>query len=296
MIKLQNVSKNFAKTFILKDLNGTIKDECIYGLIGANGAGKSTLLRLISSIYSLDEGSITLDKEDVYDNPSLKQKIVFVPDELYFYPNYTLKDMANFRKALYPSFSTTDLESMAKILKLPLDRSLETFSKGERRQSAIILALATHAKYYLFDETFDGIDPVVRKTIKKMMAREMCDYHSTMLITSHNLRELEDICDYLGVLYEGKILFESEIDELKATRYKVQLSFNEPKTKKDFANLDIVSYEHKGKIDTLVLRGQEKDITKTLEKMHPVLMEYVPLTLEEIFIYEMEDLGYVFME
>lgn len=296
MIQIKDVSKSFNNIKILDKLNCTITDNCIYGLVGANGSGKSTLLRLINGIYKQEEGTITMNGEELFDNVTLKQKIVFVPDDLFFYPGYTLKDMFQFYQALYPKFDEEYAVSLAKMFKLDQNRKISTFSKGMKRQCALIASLATNAEYMFFDETFDGLDPVVRNTMKKLIAKKMSEQNTTIIMTSHNLRELEDICDRLGLLYKGGILFESEIDNLKTNMYKVQISFAQEKKKEDFKGIDILSFKKVGSIITLVIKDEKKTSRKILEKMKPVILDYLPLTLEEIFIYEMEVLGYEFEE
>lgn len=296
MIQIKDVSKSFNNVKILDKLNCTITDNCIYGLVGANGSGKSTLLRLINGIYKQEEGTITMNGEELFNNATLKQKIVFVPDDLFFYPGYTLKDMFQFYQALYPKFDEEYAVSLAKMFKLDQNRKISTFSKGMKRQCALIASLGTNAEYMFFDETFDGLDPVVRNTMKKLIAKKMSEQNTTIIMTSHNLRELEDICDRLGLLYKGGILFESEIDNLKTNMYKVQISFAQEKKKEDFKGIDILSFKKVGSIITLVIKDEKKTSRKILEKMKPVILDYLPLTLEEIFIYEMEVLGYEFEE
>ncbi len=296
MIQIKDVSKSFNNVKILDKLNCTITDNCIYGLVGANGSGKSTLLRLINGIYKQEEGTITMNGEELFNNATLKQKIVFVPDDLFFYPGYTLKDMFQFYQALYPKFDEEYAVSLAKMFKLDQNRKISTFSKGMKRQCALIASLATNAEYMFFDETFDGLDPVVRNTMKKLIAKKMSEQNTTIIMTSHNLRELEDICDRLGLLYKGGILFESEIDNLKTNMYKAQISFAQEKKKEDFKGIDILSFKKVGSIITLVIKDEKKTSRKILEKMKPVILDYLPLTLEEIFIYEMEVLGYEFEE
>lgn len=296
MIQIKDVSKSFNNVKILDKLNCTITDNCIYGLVGANGSGKSTLLRLINGIYKQEEGTITMNGEELFNNATLKQKIVFVPDDLFFYPGYTLKDMFQFYQSLYPKFDEEYAVSLAKMFKLDQNRKISTFSKGMKRQCALIASLATNAEYMFFDETFDGLDPVVRNTMKKLIAKKMSEQNTTIIMTSHNLRELEDICDRLGLLYKGGILFESEIDNLKTNMYKVQISFAQEKKKEDFKGIDILSFKKVGSIITLVIKDEKKTSRKILEKMKPVILDYLPLTLEEIFIYEMEVLGYEFEE
>ena len=295
MIEIKNLSKSFdGKEYVLENLNCCIKDNAIYGLVGANGAGKSTLLRLINSIYKADEGTILIDNENAYDNESLKQEMVFVPDDLYFYPGYSLMDMAEFYKSLYHNFDMNYVINIANTLKLNPNAKISSFSKGMKRQCALICALACNAKYIFLDETFDGLDPVVRKFFKKLLSDAMSKKDSTIIMTSHNLRELEDICDNLGLLYKGNILFESDIDTLKTNMFKVQISLKGDFDKKTFKKLKILSYKKVGSVATLIIDEEGKDSRKYLESLNPVILDYLPLTLEEVFIYQMEALGYEF--
>lgn len=296
MIEIKGVSKRYDKDDVLYNLNCTIKENCIYGLVGANGSGKSTLLRLINGILIPDKGNIKVGKEKTFDNEKVKQNMVFIPDDLYFYPSYTLLDMAKFYQAMYKKFDMDYLKKLAGHLHLALNQKLSGFSKGMKRQCALILALATRSKYMFFDETFDGIDPVVRNFFKKAMARQMEEDKTTIIMTSHNLRELEDICDNLGLLYDGGILFESDIDSIKTNMFKVQISLKKDFDKEDFKDLEVLNFKKVGSIATLIIKDEKQESRNILEKMNPIILDYLPLTLEEVFIYEMEALGYAFEE
>lgn len=294
MIRIDKLSKKYDKDYVLNNLSCTIKDNCIYGLVGANGAGKSTLLRIIMGIFEKDEGIITIDDELVDENTELKQKMVFVPDDLFFYPGYTLLDTAKYYESMYKDFDMNYLKELATTLNLSLNTKISTFSKGMKRQCALICAIATNADYMFFDETFDGLDPVIRSTMKKVLIKQMNKKKTTVVMTSHNLRELEDICDNLGLLYKGGILFESDIDTIKTNMYKVQISLKEKFDKDDFKDFDIISYKKQGSIATIIIKDKDGNSKKKLEKMNPVILDYLNLTLEEVFIYEMEALGYEF--
>ncbi len=296
MIEIKGVSKRYDKEDVLQNLNCTIKENCIYGLVGANGSGKSTLLRLINGILIPDKGSIKIGKEKTFDNEKIKQNMVFIPDDLYFYPSYTLLDMAKFYQAMYKKFDMEYLKKLANHLHLATNQKLSSFSKGMKRQCALILALSTRSKYMFFDETFDGIDPVIRNFFKKAIAKQMEEDKTTIIMTSHNLRELEDICDNLGLLYDGGILFESDIDSIKTNMFKVQISLKEDFDKEDFKDLEVLSFKKVGSIATLIIKDEKQESRDILEKMNPIILDYLPLTLEEVFIYEMEALGYAFEE
>lgn len=296
MIKIENLSKKYDKNYVIENLNCTIKDGSIYGLVGSNGAGKSTLLRLINGIFLPDSGTILIDDKQVFENETLKQELVFVPDDLFFYPGYTLLDTAKYYQAMYKKFDMEYLIKLASILKLDLNKKISTFSKGMKRQCALICAIATHSKYMFFDETFDGLDPVIRNTIKKIIAKQMDTDNTTIVMTSHNLRELEDICDNLGLLHKGGILFESDIETIKTNMYKVQISLKDKFSKETFKDLEVLSYKKLGSVATLIINDKEGTSKKKLQKLNPIILDFLPLTLEEVFIYEMEALGYEFNE
>ncbi len=296
MIEIKNVSKRYGDLEVLSNLNCTIKDGLIYGLVGANGSGKSTLLRIVNGIYLADDGDVKIDGEDVLDNSEVKQNLVFVPDDLFFYSGYTIYDMGLFYQALYKKFDMKYLERLAKTLKLDMHKKIGTFSKGMKRQCALILAIATNARYMFFDETFDGVDPVVRNVIKKILANHLEETNATIVLTSHNLRELEDIADNLGLLHKGGILFEGDIDEIKTNMFKVQISLKGDFDKETFEGIDMLNFKKVGSIATMIVKGDKEKIGKQLEKLKPIILDYLPLSLEEIFIYQMEVLGYEFSE
>ncbi len=294
MIKVDRVSKKYDNDFVLNNLSFNIKDNCIYGLVGANGAGKSTLLRIIMGIFDANIGSVTIDGEEVSHNVKLKQKMVFIPDDLFFYPGHTLIDMAKYYQSMYDEFDMDYLRELAKLLKLKENVKISNFSKGMKRQCALICAIATNADYMFFDETFDGLDPVIRNVMKKIIVKQMNKKKTTIVMTSHNLRELEDICDNLGLLYQGGILFESEIDTIKTNMYKVQISLKGDFDKDDFSDIDLLSYKKNGSVATLIIKDVDNTSKKKLAKKNPIILDYLNLTLEEIFIYEMEAMGYEF--
>lgn len=294
MIKISNLSKTFGKKSVLENLNCNIQTNSIYGLIGANGAGKSTLLRIINDIYKKDSGSIEIDGVEVEDNEELKQKLVFVPDDLYFFSGYTILDMGKFYQSMYKDFDMEYFKKLIEMLKLDLNAKIQNFSKGMKRQTALICAISTNASYMFFDETFDGLDPVVRNLMKKIIIKQMEKKDTTIIMTSHNLRELEDICDNLGLLYKGGILFESDINSLKTNMFKIQISLKEDFDKDKFSELDIMNYKKVGSVATIIAKGNKENAEKILKNMNPLILDFLPLTLEEVFIYEMEVLGYEF--
>ena len=294
MIKITGLVKSFGDKKVLDGLNCTIKTGTIYGLIGANGAGKSTLMRIITGVYNKDAGSIEVDGEELKDVEEIKQKFVYVSDDLFFFKNYTIKDTLKFYKKLYKNFDAEYAMKLVKTLNLNELQRIETFSKGMKRQTAIICALATNAEYMFFDETFDGIDPVVRSFIKRAISEKMEEKGCTIIVSSHNLRELEDICDNLGLLYKGGILFESEIDTLKTNMFKIQISLRDEFSQDNFSDFKVLSFKKSGSVATIILEGNREEYEEKLNAMNPIILDFLPLTLEEIFIYQMEVLGYEF--
>ncbi len=297
MIEIKNITKGFGKITALNDISCTIDDGCIFGMVGANGAGKSTLLRLIAGVYVPDSGTVTLDGENIYDAPAVKEKIVFSPDTIRLVSSgSTLRRMAEFYAACYSRFSFERFEQLAKVFGLDPRMHIRSMSKGMTKQAQTVLTLSCGAKVVLFDETFDGLDPIARNVAKKLLYRDVCDNGTTVIVTSHSLRELEDTCDQLAMLYQGKIVLRSDVSDLKTKLFKVQLAFSEERTSEDFEGLDVLSFQKNGKVINLIIRGDREQAQRQLEGMQPVLMEVLPLSLEEVFTYEMDTLGYKFEE
>lgn len=296
MIELKSVSKKFDHFQALDKIGSSISDSSIYGMVGSNGAGKSTLLRILAGIYEVDEGEVLYDGQAIYNNPEVKKDVVLVGDELYFFPGADLKRMAKFYASVYDNFDKDLFNELIIDFKLDINKNLGHYSKGMRRQAAIVLALSTGANYLLFDETFDGLDPVARKFVKKKICEIVADKKATVIITSHSLRELEDICDHLVLLHKGSLVVDSDIIELKTHKFKVQIAFREEFNRDKFSDFDIVSYSQRGSVANIIINGEKEIVVNRLKGLNPVLLDVLPLTLEEIFIYEMEKLGYDFLE
>lgn len=292
MITIEQLSKAFGDIQAVKQVSAEIKSGSIFGLIGSNGAGKSTFLRLLAGIYKPDLGRVLIDGEDVYENTGAKQRIFYISDDQYFLYNGTMRDMADLFSGIYARFSYEKFESLSGMFKLDTKRKMHTFSKGMQKQAHIILALSCQPDYLFCDETFDGLDPVMRQAVKRLLADAVAQRQMTPIIASHNLRELEDICDHIGLLHQGGIVFEKEIDDLRFNIHKVQCAFRVPKERHDFAALDVVSLENRGSLSTMIVRGDREKTQAVIDSMMPLYSEMVPLTLEEIFITEMEVLGY----
>lgn len=294
MIKVENATKRFGSFEAVKKMNCTIPEGCIYGLIGSNGAGKSTFLRIVTGIYKPEEGRVTIDDQPVYENPEVKKRFAFVPDELYFLPQASMNRMAKLYSRSYESFSDARFVSLVKTFGLDPKVNINSFSKGMKRQAATILALATQPDYIFFDETFDGLDPVMRNLVKNVIYSDVCERKCTTVITSHSLRELEDTCDQLALLHKGGIIFESDIENIKTSLFKIQIAFNEDFTKERFKDIDLLNYSKKGSVANLIAKGDREKTVTLLRDMNPILLDVLPLTLEEVFIYEMDALGYAF--
>ena len=280
----------------LNDLNCEIPSGCVCGLVGSNGAGKSTLMRLIAGIYRPYGGRITVDGLSVWENPVAKAKIVYISDDLYFLPQSTLSKMARFYRALYPNFSNERYRELVKTFQLDEHASLGGFSKGMKRQAATVLGLSTMSEYLMFDETFDGLDPVMRHLVKRVIYEDIMERHTTTVITSHSLRELEDTCDRLALLHQGGVVFQSDVQNLKTSLFKVQLAFDHPFSREYFLGLEILSYEQQGSVCTMIIRGEKDRNEAMLRALRPLICDFLPLNLEEVFIYETEALGYRFGE
>ncbi|HPF88754.1 MAG TPA: ABC transporter ATP-binding protein [Candidatus Limiplasma sp.] len=296
MIIANNVTKRFSDVVALDHLSCKIPDSCVYGLVGANGAGKSTFLRLASGVFQPDDGSITMNQQPIFENMDVKKHCVFVADEFWSLPHADMKRMADLYAAAYDTYDFKRFHALTKEFELPEDRPLTAFSKGMRRQAATILALSTGADVFFFDETFDGLDPVMRNLVKKKLYDEVFDRGATVIVTSHSLRELEDTCDQLALLYKGGIVLESDVGELKTSIFKMQVAFTGEYDQTKFDGLDIVSFNKQGSVSTLIVRGDKTECRTKLETLSPLLLEVVPISLEEIFIYEMEALGYAFQK
>ncbi len=296
MIKVDKVTKAFGDIRALDGVTAEIPDGSIYGLIGSNGSGKSTLLRTLCGVYKPDSGKVEIDGEPVYENIVAKAKLFYISDDQFFVPNTTIAQTARFLSGMYPTFDKERYCKLVSIFKLDDKRKISTFSKGMKKQASLILGMSCRPKYLLCDETFDGLDPVMRQLTKKLFAEAVAAGDMTPIIASHNLRELEDICDHVGLLHKGGIMFESDIDDLKLGSYKVQCVFKKELTIADFSTLKILSFERRGSLYTVIAKGSREEIEAQIASMGAVFFEVLPMTLEEIFTCEMEEHGYEFTE
>ncbi|MBU3127817.1 ABC transporter ATP-binding protein [Clostridium tagluense] len=292
MISIKNVSKSFGDLDALQKVNLNVNKGSIYGLVGSNGAGKTTLLKLLAGIYKQDRGEVQIAGENVFENVKIKSGTVFIPDSLYFFPQYTITNMANYYKTIYPSWSNERYEKLIKIFNIDVNKSINSLSKGMQRQVAFWLSLSTMPKVMLLDEPLDGLDPVMRQKVKNLIMQDVADKEMTILISSHNLRELEDICDHIGILHKGNLILEKDLDELKADVHKIQIAFKDKVPEELLNNAHILHKEERGSVLLLIVRGNKPDVIENFNKFNPVIIDVIPLTLEEIFIYEMGEVGY----
>ena len=292
MIKFENVTKKYDDFTALENFELEIPTGCAYGLLGTNGAGKSTLLRILSGVYRADAGKITIDGEEVYDNASVKQRILLISDETSQFNGMTLMQMKKFYKTFYANFSDETFERLNRVVELPLDKKIGGFSKGMKRQAAMICGISAKTDYLFLDEAFDGLDPSMRSEIKKMIIDAMCDNDMTVVTSSHNLQEIEEFCDTVGLLHKGKMLFNKELGELKGEIHKVQCSFPKTPVKEDFPGLDILVIKEIGGFTNIIARGSADDTVSKIKAKSPEVCDLIPLSLEEIFIYEMEAQNY----
>lgn len=302
MIELKEVTKQFDDFKVLDKISLTIPKGAAFGLLGSNGAGKSTILRLISGIYSAEEGEVTADNQNIYDNPAIKERIFFINDETIQFTNFTLEELKNYYKSFYPKFSEELFEKLRTTINLPL-KKLNAFSKGMKRQAVVITALACQTDYLLLDEAFDGLDPTMRIIVKRMLVDAMLDRELTTVISSHNLKEINEVCDRVALLHQGKIVFARELDSVKGNIHKIQAVFRAAdssmpqyysKEELSGTGIEILHFEKNQSVYHIIAKGDVEDIKEKLQPKDPVVLDIIPLSLEEIFIYEMEALGYDF--
>jgi len=295
MITTQQLTKRFGDFTAVNAVSTEMHESAVFGLIGSNGAGKSTFLRMLAGVLKPDGGQLTIDGEEVWENPSVKSRCFFIPDETYFFKNATPETVKNFYAMIYPKFDCAQFDKLVTAFELAPKKRLSEFSKGMKKQVMIIAAIASNCDYLFCDETFDGLDPVARQAIKGVFAAGMVDRKLTPIIASHNLRELEDICDRIGLLHKGGILFEQELDAMKLSIHKVQCAFGNPKTQADFPDAEgfkVMKFDTRGAMVTMTVKGAREYILERINGMTPLFAELLPLSLEEIFISETEVCGY----
>jgi ABC-2 type transport system ATP-binding protein len=292
MISLQHIAKKFPDVEALKDVSLEVADGSIFGLIGTNGAGKSTLLRIMSGIYHADSGTVLLDGQPVFENLAVKSKLFYISDDPYYFNSAALIEMKHYYTSLYPEFSEDIYQRLAANLQLDPARKLSTYSKGMLRQAMIIMAFASRARYVFFDETFDGLDPVMRQAVKGLIASAVSEDRMVPVIASHNLRELEDICDRVGVLHQGNVVTTLELEDMQNDIQKIQCAFSEPPQKSWFSQVNPLKFKAQGRFCTVIARAPKEAVLAAAKAYNPLFLESMPLALEEIFIAQMGGIGY----
>jgi ABC-2 type transport system ATP-binding protein len=297
MIEVKDVVKRFDDFLALDGLTMTVPTGSIYGLVGPNGAGKSTILRHITGIYRQDAGKVTVDGQEAYENPAVKARLTAIPDELYYFLSASTRDMMRFYRGFYPNFDQKRYEALRDVFTaVDEKRPIRRLSKGMQKQSAFWLALCCRPDYLILDEPVDGLDPVMRRQVWSLLMGDVSERGTTVLVSSHNLRELEDVCDHVGILSRGKVLVERSLSELQGNVVKMQVVFQEKELPKLPEDMEVLHVSQVGRIHTLIVRGTAQEITNRLAVYTPILLEALPLTLEEIFIYELGGEDYAVRE
>lgn len=291
MIQVNNVSKSFGNFKALDNLNIHVGKGSVYGLVGPNGAGKTTILKHIAGIYTQDSGEVLVKGEPIFENTQIKKKVTFISDDLFFYPTYSIMDTAKFYAGIYPDWSWDRFNSMKYIFRIDLNRRVRRLSKGMQKQVAFWLAISSMPDVMLLDEPVDGLDPIMRRNVWKLILQDVAEHGTTVLISSHNLRELEDICDHVGIMHGGKLVLESALDDVKGNIHKVQTAFEGGLPEALESQINILHKEQFGSVCTLIVRGQPEEIIEKIGYAKPLICDILPLTLEEIFIYELGGLG-----
>ena len=293
MIEINGVNKSFGALKALDNIVATIQEGSIFGLVGTNGAGKSTLLRILSGVLKADTGAALIDGQNVYENPEAKAKVCFLSDTAYFFPNATIQTMEDYYTIVYPAFDRERFSELTEKFGLDKKRRINTFSKGMKKQVSVLLGVCTGTKYLLCDETFDGLDPVMRQAVKSIFAMELMNRRFTPVIASHSLRELEDICDHVGLLHKGGVLLSKDLEDMKCNIQKVQCVFSTVEDEKKALNgLEILKKEQRGSLCTITVRSTREEVVARVATVDTIFYEVLPLSLEEIFISETEVVGY----
>jgi len=286
MLELKNVTKTFGSVRALDDLTMTVPKGAVYGLVGPNGAGKSTAIRHITGIYRPDSGSIILEGLPIYENPRIKETFGYIPDDVFYFPSATMEDMRKFYKGMYPKFDDALFERLYEAFQLPRKGQIRRFSKGMQKQAAFHLTLSCRPDILILDEPVDGLDPVMRRQVMSLILSDVAEHGTTVLISSHNLRELEDVCDHVGIMDRGRMLLERSLADMQGSTVKVQMVGEIPE------NLDVLHETTSGRLKTLVVRGDAETVSRAVSAAGPDYFDVLPLSLEEIFIYELGGVNY----
>lgn len=292
MINVSNVTKTFGGFKALDEMSLNVKKGCVYGLIGPNGAGKTTIIKNLCGIYRPDCGEIRIDGEAVYENTAIKQRLIYISDELFFYSTYSIRAAAKMYSEIYPEWSWSRYEKLKEVFKINEKRKIRRLSKGMQKQVAFWLGICTRPSIMILDEPVDGLDPVMRKNVWSLVLSDVAENGTTVLISSHNLRELEDVCDHVGIMFDGKVVLQKSLDDVKGNIHKIQTVFKEGFPKELEKEIQILHTSTFGSVITLIAKGNSEEILQTVNKYNPTICDILPLTLEEVFIYELGGLGY----
>lgn len=290
MIEVRNVMKEFDGFRALDDMSMTVPTGAVYGLVGPNGAGKSTIIRHLTGIYRQDAGEITIDGAPVFENPEVKSRIAYIPDDIFYYANASIREMMDFYRSIYPHFDAERFKKLADVFGLDPKRQMRRLSKGMQKQAAFWIAVSLRPEILILDEPVDGLDPVMRRRIWSIIMADVAENGTTVLVSSHNLRELEDVCDSVGIMNNGKIMIERSLNELQENIVKIQLALPDGESLPE--GLDILHKSNTGRLQSLIMHGTQEELTEKLQSAHPLFIDAVPLTLEEIFIYELGGADY----
>ncbi len=290
MIEVKNVIKEFDGFRALDNLSMTVPTGSVYGLVGPNGAGKSTIIRHLTGIYRQDSGEITVDGEPVFENPAVKSRIAYIPDDIFYYSNASIREMMDFYRSIYPHFDEQRFKKLGEVFELDPKRQMRRLSKGMQKQAAFWIAVSLRPDILVLDEPVDGLDPVMRRQIWSIIMADVAECGTTVLVSSHNLRELEDVCDCVGIMNKGKIMIERSLNELQENIVKIQLALPDGATLPE--GLDILHKSSTGRLQSLIMHGTQEELTEKLQAANPLFIDAVPLTLEEIFIYELGGADY----
>ena len=286
MLQLKNVTKSFGSFKALDSLTMTVPKGTVYGLVGPNGAGKSTAIRLLTGVYTPDEGTVIMDGQPVFENTAVKERIGYIPDEIFYFPSATLEDMRAYYKGLYPKFDDELFDRLYCVFNLPKKSPIRRFSKGMQKQAAFHLAICCRPEVLILDEPVDGLDPVMRRQVWSLILSDVAEHGTTVLISSHNLRELEDICDHVGIMDHGRMLLEKSLADMQGSTVKLQLVGDLPE------GLDVLHESKSGRLSTYIIRGSAAEVAEAVEATAPAYFDVLPLSLEEIFIYELGGVNY----
>ena len=286
MLKMENVTKTFGDFTALNSLSMTVPKGAVYGLVGPNGAGKSTAIRLLTGVYRQDSGSITLQGEPVYENSAAKSRMCYIPDEIFYFPSASLEEMRKYYKGFYSKFDDELFNRLYDVFELPKKSPIRRFSKGMQKQAAFHLSICTRPDVLILDEPVDGLDPVMRRQVWSLILSDVAQRETTVLISSHNLRELEDICDHVGIMDKGNMLLEKSLASMQGNTVKLQMVGDAPE------GLNILHSTASGRLNTLVVRGAPEEVQAKVAACKPAYFDILPLSLEEIFIYELGGVNY----